>query len=95
MLRHSLNSAARLRLLLRNLDRRDSGLGLAFGFCLGLGLGLGIALLSRLSFHGTQLGAVRQQLPNEPALRGDDVSLLDDQHQKQAVGDHEQNGENG
>jgi len=95
MLWHALQNPAALFLLLGNLDRRDMGLGLVLGTCLGLGLSLGIVLQSQLAFERGQLGAVRQQLANKPALGRDDVSLLDHQHKKQAVGDHEQEGESG
>ena len=68
---------------------------LRFGLGLGLTPSLGIVLLSRLSFHRAQLGAVRQQLTNKPALGRDDVSLFDHQHDKEAVRDHEQDGKDG
>jgi hypothetical protein len=91
------------RILCGNLGRRDLGLGLGMllgsGLSLSLGLGLGlnlsIVLLDGLALECRQLAAVYKKLPDQPALRCDCAPLLNNEHDHQAVRDHEQDSQNG
>src|SRR5579862_2922174 len=79
------------------LGRRGLGLSLD-GRGLNLwGLGLGregiCTVLLSFQLNGREFGAVAEQFANQGALRLDGLSLLDNQHGHEAIGDQKQDGQ--